>query len=353
MGAKLLITGNRGYIGSVLARMAIEAGYQVRGLDSDLFSGCDLGVTPPECEQVVKDIRDVDIADIEGVDAVLHFAGLCNDPLGNVAPELTLDINHKASVEIARLSKQAGAKVFIFASSCSMYGASGDQMIDETGTLQPLTPYARSKAMVEEAVSAMATRNFSPVFLRNATAYGLSPRLRLDLVLNEFVAGAWTNGVIPIKSDGTPWRPIVHIEDISRACLAVLEAPRSVIHNRAFNVGVDQENYQVKDLAEIVRDVVPGSRIEYSPDGGPDLRCYRVDFSRIRSELPGFKPRWTARRGAEQLYEAFQRYGLTNEQAFGPKFRRLGRVKELTTRGELGQDLRWSLRVPAGAGTMA
>jgi nucleoside-diphosphate-sugar epimerase len=336
----------------VLAAMAMDAGYEVRGYDSDLFAGCDYGVPPRECEQIVKDLRDIDVADVEGVDAVLHFAGLCNDPLGDLAPELTADINYRASAQIAKLAKKAGVKMFIMASSCSMYGSSGDRLIDETAPFAPLTPYARSKVMVEETVSGMATRSFSPVFLRNATAYGLSPRLRLDLVLNDFVAGAVANGVIPIKSDGTPWRPIVHIEDISRACLAVLQAPRSAVHNRAFNVGVNEENYQVRDLAEIVREVVPGSRIEYSPNGGPDLRCYRVDFSRIRSELPGFRPQWTARSGAEQLFEAFRRHGMTPEVAQGPMYRRLGRVRELTSAGIVGQDLRWSRRAHAGSGNM-
>jgi nucleoside-diphosphate-sugar epimerase len=351
MGSRILITGNRGYIGSVLTRMALDAGYEVKGLDSDLFEDCDFGSPPPACEQVVKDLRDVELSDVAGVDAVLHFAGLCNDPLGDLAPDLTMDINFRASLTVAKLAKKAGAKIFIMASSCSLYGASGDAMIDETAQFQPLTQYARSKAMVEEAVSALATRNFSPVFLRNATAYGVSPRLRLDLVLNDFVAAAHSTGVISIKSDGTPWRPIVHIEDIARSCLAVLEAPRPAVHNRAFNVGRNEENYQVRDLAEIVRDVIPGSRIEYSPGGGPDLRCYRVDFSRIARELPGFQPQWNAQRGAEELYEACRRNQLTAEDAQGPKYRRLARVRELSNQGSLADDLRRRRAAHAGTGS--
>ncbi len=352
MTPRILITGNLGYIGSVIAGLAIEAGYRIVGFDSDLFQGCDLGGPPPACEQILKDLREIELSDLKGFDAVLHFAGLCNDPLGDLSPDLTMDINYASSLRVAKLAKKAGVRRFVMASSCSLYGASGDSMIDESGAFQPLTVYARSKAMVEEAVTALASTGFSPIFLRNATAYGVSPRLRLDLVLNDFVAGAYTTGVIPIKSDGTPWRPVVHVEDIARACFAVLEAPRETIHNRAFNVGQNEENYQVRDLARIVQEVVPGSRIEYSPNGGPDLRCYRVDFGRIQREIPDFRPRWNARRGAEQLYRAFQNFGLTAETATGTAYRRLARVKALADDGAIGPDLRWSRRVLASSGSV-
>src|SRR2546428_11984010 len=283
---RVLVTGHKGYIGTVMAHMIADAGHHVVGLDSDLFEQCTFGEAPREFPSIRKDLREVEAAELKGFDAVIHLAGLSNDPLGNLNPNLTYDINHHASVRLARLAKEVGVKRYLFSSSCSTYGAAGDKILDETAEFNPVTPYGRSKVLVEQEVSQLASRDFSPVFLRNATAYGVSPRLRFDLVLNNLVAWALTTGRVYIKSDGTPWRPIVHIEDISRAVLAVLDAPRETVHNQVFNVGSSSENYQICDLAGIVRDTVPGCRIEYASDAGPDPRCYRVDFSKLAQTLP-------------------------------------------------------------------
>jgi nucleoside-diphosphate-sugar epimerase len=350
---RLLITGNQGYIGAVGTAMAKAAGHDVVGLDSNLYHGCDFGLPMLQCEQITKDIRDVEPADLRGIDAIWHLAALCNDPLGDLDPELTTSINFRASVRLAEAAKRAGVKRFVFASSCSMYGASGDQMIDETSPLSPLTAYARSKVWTEESLRQMADRKFCLIFMRNATAYGSSPRLRLDLVLNNLVASAHATGTVHIKSDGSPWRPIVHIEDITAAALAVLEAPLDAVHNQSFNVGSNSENYQVRDLADIVRETVPGSRIEYAPGGAPDLRCYRVSFDRIARVVPGFRPRWTARLGAEQMYRDFKRFNLRAEDVEGANFKRIGHIGRMTASGSLRSDLRWMPAVAAaGSGAM-
>jgi nucleoside-diphosphate-sugar epimerase len=286
-------------------------------------------------------VRDVAASDLEGFDAIIHLAGLSNDPLGNLNPILTYEINHAASVRLARLAKAAGVPRFLFSSSCSNYGAAGDGFLTEEAELHPLTPYADSKVQVEQDVAGLADDGFSPVFLRNATAYGVSPRLRFDLVLNNLVAWAFTTGRVLIKSDGTPWRPIVHIEDISRAFLAVLEAPRELTHNRALNVGATDENYRIRELAEIVRETVPGSVIEYAKDGGPDPRCYRVDFGRITGVLPEFKPRWTARQGALELYAAYRQVGLALDDYEGPRYKRIDHLKQLLAEDRLDESLRW------------
>jgi nucleoside-diphosphate-sugar epimerase len=338
---KLLVTGHLGYIGTAMVPRLLEAGHSVVGLDSDLYEQCTFIDEVPVVPNLGKDVRDIRSVDLEGFDAVVHLAGLSNDPLGDMNPTLTYEINHEASVRLARLAKGARISRFVFSSSCSNYGAAGEVPVAEDSALRPLTPYAISKVRVERDVATLASADFSPTFLRNATAYGVSPRLRFDLVLNNLVAWAFTTGRVLIKSDGTPWRPLIHIEDIARAVLAVLAAPREVVHNQAFNVGRDNENYQIRDLAEIVRQTVPGSRIEYAPDGGPDLRCYRVDFGKIARLLPEFRPQWDARQGARELFEIYQKVGLALEDYEGAKFKRIDHLKKLLGTGRLDPTLRW------------
>lgn len=340
---RVLLTGHRGYIGTVMGPLLAAAGHEVMGFDSDLFEACTFGSAPLDLPSIRKDLRDIRRSDLGGFDAVIHLAGLSNDPLGNLNPGLTYEINHVASVRLAQIAKEAGVARFLFSSSCSTYGAAGDKILNEEAEFNPVTPYGRSKVLVEQDVALLADDDFSPTFLRNATAYGVSPRLRFDLVLNNLVAWAFTTGRVYIKSDGTPWRPIVHIEDISRAFLAALEAPREVIHNRAFNVGLSEENYQVRCLAEIVRETVPGCSIEYAPDAGPDTRCYRVDFSLIRQALPSFQPQWNARRGAKELYNLYRRVGLRLEDFEGPRFKRIDHIQKLLTTGRLDSTLRWQM----------
>jgi len=322
--------------------MLLAAKHEVVGLDSDLFERCTFGEGIEEIPEIRKDIRDVEAADVEGFDAILHLAGLSNDPLGNLNPELTYEINYRASVKLAKLAKEAGVTRYIFSSSCSNYGAGGEDWLTETSPFNPVTPYGESKVLVEQEVSQLADDDFSPTFLRNATAYGVSPRLRFDLVLNNLVAWAITTGQVYIKSDGTPWRPIVHIEDISRAFVAVLHAPRDLVHNEAFNVGRNEDNYRIRELADIVEEVVPGCRIEYAKDGGPDKRCYRVDCSKILETLPEFQPQWNARRGAEELYAAYQKIGLTLDEFEGEKYKRIAHIQSLLASGKLNETLRWT-----------
>ena len=337
----VLLTGHRGYIGSVLLPMLLSRGHRVTGLDTDLFQACTYTGELLDVPEILADIRDVRQAQLQGFDSVIHLAGLSNDPLGDYDPALTREINERASIALAKKAKKAGVKRFIFASSCSGYGAGGDDFLDENAPLNPVTPYGQSKINVEAATRQLADHDFSPVFLRASTAYGLSPRIRFDLVLNNLTAWACTTGEIYLKSDGSPWRPIVHVEDIARAYIAALEAPADKVHNRALNVGSSTENYQIHELAELVRDVVPNSRIIYAPDAGPDRRCYRVDCNRIATSLHEFKPQWTARRGVEELYEAFCSNGLTQEDFEGPRYQRIAHIKQLIANDELSGDLRW------------
>ena len=337
---KVLVTGHRGYIGSVLTPMLLERGHEVTGYDSDIFRSCTFTGDLAETPAIEKDIRDVNIDDVIGFDAIIHLAGLSNDPLGDYKPNLTEEINDRASVKLATLAKRAGVKRFLYASSCSNYGASGDNFLDETAAFNPVTPYGVSKVNVERAVSPMADENFSPTFLRASTAYGMSPRIRFDLVLNNLTAWAYTTGQVYLKSDGSPWRPIVHVEDIARAYVAAMEAERDQVHNEAFNVGLTTENYQIREIADIVKAVVPNSHVEYAPDASPDLRCYRVDCNYIGRKLHGFKPQWTARRGVEQLYEAFCDTDLTLDEFEGERFKRISHIKKLIREGELSEDLR-------------
>jgi nucleoside-diphosphate-sugar epimerase len=322
--------------------MLVQMGHDVVGLDTGLYRTCDFGPPPEEIPTMPEDLSDVRQAELAGFDAICHLAALSNDPLGNLDPQLTLDINYLASVRLARLAKAAGVPRFVFSSSCSSYGASGDGLLSEEAACSPVTPYGESKVRTEEDVTKLADDLFSPVFLRNATAYGASPRLRLDLVLNDFVAAAHTTGRIFIKSDGTPWRPLVHVEDICRAFLAVLVAPRAAVHNQAFNVGRTEENYRVRDLAEIVRQTVPGCEIEYAAGAGPDKRCYRVDCGKIARMVPGFQPQWDAWRGAKQLYDAYRAVGLTKEDMDSPRYFRLRALQEQLASGCLREDLRWN-----------
>ena len=344
---KILITGSRGYIGTVMAPMMVAAGHEVAGVDADFYRRSTFGDWSESIATTVKDVREIEARDLAGLDAVVHLAALSNDPLGDLDPRLTYELNHLASVRLAALAKEAGVRRFVLASSCSNYGAAGDAPMNEDSELNPVTAYGESKVLAERDISRLADHSFTPTFLRCATAYGVSPRLRFDIVLNNLVAWAFTSGKVMLKSDGTPWRPIVHIEDISRAFLAVLSAPPEVVRAQAFNIGRDDQNYRIREIAEIVKETVPGCEVAFAEGAGPDKRNYRADFSKIARVLPSFQPQWDARKGARQLYEAYKAIGLKLTDFEGPRYRRIDQIKGLIASGDLGTDLRWRRKVQA------
>jgi nucleoside-diphosphate-sugar epimerase len=340
---RVLVSGHEGYLGSVLVPRLAEAGHEVVGLDTGLFAECTLGPSPRQVRTLRSDLRDITAEELTEVapDAVAHLGALCNDPLGNLDPELTFDVNYRATVRLAKAAKQAGATRFLFSSSCSLYGAGGDDApLDENAAFAPVTPYGESKIRSEQDLTALADDDFSPVFLRNATAYGFSPRLRGDLVVNDLVGNALLAGEVGLRSDGMAWRPLVHAEDIAGAFLALLEAPREAVHARAFNVGDSAENYLIRDVAEMVREVV-GGEVTYAAGAGTDLRNYRVSCDRIAKEIPTYHPQWTLRKGIEQLAEAYQRYGLQLSDLMGERHQRLRRINALCEAGLLDNALRW------------
>ncbi len=335
---RVLVTGHQGYIGTVMVSILQAAGHDVTGLDSGFFDDCVLGPVPVDPPGMRVDLRDVTAEHLQGFDAVIHLAALSNDPLGALAPEITYDINHHASVRLARLAKEAGVRRFLYASTCSVYGAAGEDLVTETAPLRPLTPYAESKVRVEDDVAAIADDSFSPVFLRNATAFGFSPRLRADIVLNNLVGHAVLTGDVRVLSDGTPWRPLVHVRDIARAFLVALEAPICKVHCAAYNVGTESNNLTVAEIAQSVVDVVPGAKLLITGETGADPRSYRVDFSAVRNTL-GFDAAWTIPDGAAELYKEYISAGLT-EHDFAKKFTRLAHLQTLQATGVLDDSMR-------------
>lgn len=344
---KILVTGTEGYIGSRLAPWLMAAGHDVSGLDTGFYREGTLYVDPIGMPRAVattfKDLRTVTPADFEGIDAVIHLAELSNDPLGQNRPEITFKINHEGSLRIARAAREAGVRRFVYASSCSVYGVGTGDFLDESAPTNPQTAYAQCKVFVERDVAPMASSDFSVVFLRNATAYGASPRMRFDIVLNDLCAHAWTNKKIAMLSDGSPWRPIVHVEDICEAMRCAAEAPADAVNGQIFNVGSTSENFRVREIADIVAGAFPGCEVSAGPPS-KDNRSYRVAFEKIATRLPGFKARWTAQRGAEELRKLFERIDFSKETFEFRAFTRLKQLQYLQRTHQIDQDLFWSAR---------
>ncbi len=337
---RVLVTGHNGYIGCSLVPLLHAAGHEVVGLDNYLYETCTFGEDVDDVPALRKDVRDVEAEDLEGFDAIIHLAAISNDPVGDLNPDATYDINHRAATRLAKLAKGAGVERFLFSSSCSLYGAAGNDYLDESAGFNPVTPYGESKLLVENDLRELADDSFSPTYLRNATAYGLSARLRGDLVVNNLTAYAYCTGKVLMKSDGMPWRPLVHIEDISRAFVAILHAPRELVHNEPFNVGRTEENYRIREVAEIVGDVVPGSEVAFADGASPDIRNYRVNCDKIVETLPEYQPEWTVRRAVEELYAAYRDNGLELDDFLSRRFMRIKHVKELQAEGVLDDGLR-------------
>jgi nucleoside-diphosphate-sugar epimerase len=339
---RILITGNNGYIGSVMAPWHQSQGYDVVGLDTDYFLSCRLLPDFTSIPTLRKDLREVTASDLVGFDAVIHLAALSNDPIGSLNPHWTREINGEGTIRLAKFAKQAGVPRFIFSSSCIMYGMSEALAVDETSPLAPQTEYARSKVDAEIALRQLADERFSPTFCRNGTIYGLSPRMRFDTVLNNLMGSAFTTRRVVIHSDGTPWRPVVHVQDVARAFQAVLEAPLEIVHDQAFNVGADELNHQVGELGQIVKETVPGCELAMVRQPGADQRTYKANFAKFKRTFPTFDFRWTARKGAEELHTAFQKIGLRHGQFTDKRFTRLSWLRHLLENGFVDESLRWT-----------
>lgn len=339
---RVLVTGSSGYVGSVLCPIFEEHGHEVVGLDTGYYDGCDFGAYDGERQRITLDVRDVEPRHLEGFDAVVHLAALSNDPLGDLSPELTHEINHHGTVRVARAAKKAGVPRFVFASSCSMYGASdADALLAEDAPLRPLTAYAESKVRSEEALRELDGDGLTTVSMRNATVYGVSPRLRLDIVLNNLAAWSHVTGKIRLLSDGMSWRPLLHVRDLAKVAVRMVEAPSELVAGRAFNVGSAAQNYLVRDLAEVLAEVT-GCEVEFAGDASPDPRSYRVDFSELERAFPDLELDWNARRGAEELVGAYRAVGLTEDDFEGRSYIRLRQLRHLLDEHLLDDDLRWA-----------